>query len=244
MIEIRERDNDDGSGPSLPFIVPASRLSLIEVLHFASKLGETVDVMDGDRYLVSYCGASPYWWPPGEHGGGMHQIGSHGWCHECHKADRGYVHHMDYAIELAVLECEARDDRVLREMCEADGLTPAQYAAEVAGRAVPHRGDGSFVRDVQTIGTDMVAMTADFAVEMWDMTTWRVTVPLGENAPAAASRLAEQRAYAREPRQCTHCHGTRGHSSTCSVTKDYADAAKYPEIYAEFPVHDPLKADD
>lgn len=183
MIEIRERDDDDGSGPSLPFMRVERELPLPEALNLASRLGETVDVMDDSRYLVSYCGASPYWWPPGEHGGGMHQIGSHGWCHTCHGDDLGYVHHLDYETELAVLECEATHDRVLREQCEADSLTPAQYAAGIAGRAVPHRGDGSFARGIRDLGSDLAAGTATFAVEMWDMTTWRVTVPLGENAP-------------------------------------------------------------
>ena len=172
--EIRERERGDGSGPSLPFLVPDVRLSLAEVLHLAEQCGRTVDVTDGGSYAYGttvsptctavdasghsvsctgsvsggdtdgYCGASPYWWLPGEHGGGMHQVSSHGWCHDCHKAGQGYMHHLAYEDELAVLANEARHDRVLREQCEADGQTPEQYAAEVAGRAVPLDGDYSF----------------------------------------------------------------------------------------------------
>lgn len=38
-------------------------------------------------YIVSYCGGGPYWWKPGTAGGGMHQIGSAGFCWECLRPD-------------------------------------------------------------------------------------------------------------------------------------------------------------
>jgi hypothetical protein len=219
VYEIRERERGDGSEPSLPFLVPDARLSLAEVLHLAEKCGQTVDVTDGGRYLVTYCGASPYWWLPGEHGGGMHQVGSHGWCHDCHKAGEGYVHHLAYEDEMAVLANEARHDRVLREQCEADGQTPEQYAAEVAGRAVPLDGDCSFAVDVHELGADLNAGLAWFAIDMWDMTTWKVAVPIADGAPEAAERLAEKTAYDAQPKRCHDCRGRRGHSKRCGAAE-------------------------
>jgi hypothetical protein len=228
-IELRERADLDGSGRSLPFLVPAARLSLAEVLHIAEECGRTVDVCASGRYLVTYCGASPYWWLPGTHGGGMHQVGSHGWCHDCHKAGDGYVHHLDYDVELAVLANEARHDQVLREQCEADGLTPEQYAAEVAGRAVPLAGDCSFAIAVHELGVNADGL-AEFAVDMWDMTTLKVAVPAADGAPEAAQRLAEELACARVPKRCVHCKGRRGHSRRCPVTRERQLLEKYPHL--------------
>jgi hypothetical protein len=201
-LEIRERRDDQDE--ALPFLTPAARLTLPQVLHVAETCGRTVDVTAGGRYLVSYCGASPYWWPDND--GGMHQVGSHGWCHDCHKEGLGYVHHLDYQVELAVLENEARHDRVLAERCEADGLTPARYAAETAGRAVPLRGDSSFATAVRELGVNADG-EAVFGVAMWDMRCWKVAVPLAPGAPEAAARLAEKLAYEQEPDQCVHLQG-------------------------------------
>jgi hypothetical protein len=216
--ELRERDHGDGS-ESLPFLVLADRLTLADALSIGEHVSRTVDVLADGVYLVSFCGASPQWWLPGCHGGEMHQVGSHGWCHDCHKNGFGYVHHLAYPVELGVLANEARHDKYLYEMCEADGLTPDEYALEIAGRAVALDGDRSFVVDIQSICTDLEAGTADFAVEMWDMTTWRVTVPIGEAAPQAAARLAEERAHAATPGGCRDCKGRRGHSRRCLTRK-------------------------
>lgn len=144
MDEIRERGStDDGSRPSLPFLQVARDMPLPDVLNLASKLGRTVDVFRDGHYVVTYCGASPYWWPPGLDGGGMHQISSRGWCHDCFKNSGGsyerdyeewgdpdakYVHHLPRNYEVAVLTCEATHDRVLRERVEAEGLTAEEYA--------------------------------------------------------------------------------------------------------------------
>jgi hypothetical protein len=128
-----ERDSLDGSGTALPFLRVEREMPLPEVLHVASMLGRSIDVMADDTYVVSYCGASPYWWLPGTHGGGMHQISSRGWCHDCD----GYVHHLAREIEVAVLTCEARYDHVFRQRLEKRGQTPEEYAEEMAGNAVP-----------------------------------------------------------------------------------------------------------
>jgi hypothetical protein len=227
--ELREREGLDGSEPSLPFLVPDDRLGLAGVLHIAGRAERTVDVFENGRYVVTYCGGSPYWWLPGTDGREMHQVGSHGWCHDCHKARAGYLHHLAYDDEVAVLTSEARDDRVLREQCEADALSPEQYAAEVAGRAVPLDGDRSFVIGVHELGVN-IAGQAEFAVDMWDMTTRKVAVDVAEGAPDAARRLAEELAAAQAPERCVHCHGTRGHSRTCMVTREAELLAKYPHL--------------
>jgi hypothetical protein len=235
ILEIRERAGDypgDGPWPSLPYIVPAARLGLVAVLRLASKLGRTVDVMDGEDYLVTYCGGTPEWWLPGTAGGDAHRLSSLGWCHECLDEGRGYTHHLNYAIEVAVLSVEAADDSVLREMCEADGLSPLEYAMEVAGRAVPKDWDRSRAVEVHSLGSDMAAGTATFAVDMKDMTTWRVTVPMTAGAPAAAIELAEQLAHDAQPKRCYDCKGLTGHSKRCSVTRDREFAEKYPELCA------------
>jgi hypothetical protein len=227
--ELREREGLDGSEPSPPFLVPDDRLDLPGVLHIAGRAGRTVDVYESGRYMVTYCGASPYWWLPRTAGGEMHQIGSHGWCHNCHKAGAGYVHHLAYDDEVAALTTEARDDPVLREQCEADGLTPGQYAAEVAGRAVPLDGDRSFVIGVHELGVNIDGQ-AEFAIDMWDMTTWKIAVEVAEGAPDTAQRLAEELAVAQSPKRCVHCHGTRGHSRTCMVTREAELLAQYPHL--------------
>jgi hypothetical protein len=138
------------------------------------------------------------------------------------------VHHLAYAVELEVLAAEARDDRVLREQCEADGLTPEQYAVSVAGRAVPLHGDTSFATDVHELGVNAEGL-AEFAVDMWDMTTWKVAVPVAERAPATAGKLAEEHAYAAQPKRCYSCKGTRGHSRRCPETRYAELVAKYGE---------------
>lgn len=208
----------------------ASDIPLAEVARTASRLGQmapTVDIMHGESYLVSYCGGSPYWWPAG---GEMHQVGSHGWCHDCHKAGLGYVHHLDYDAELAVLAAEAREDPVLREQCEADGLTPEQYAAGVAGRAVPLDGDYSFAIAVHELGVNADGL-AEFAVDMWDMTTWKVAVPVAEGAPGTAERKAEELALAAQPARCYSCKGRDGqHSRRCQVTRWAEFEARYGKL--------------
>lgn len=226
--ELRERGESDGSEPSKLYLYQAGgSATLADVLRLAERCGETVDVHWAGVYLLSYCGGGPYWWPPSTAGDGMHQIGSHGWCHDCHKDGKGYVHHLDYGVELAMLTAEAREDRVLRRQCEADGLTPEQYAAGIAGRAVPLHGDSSFAVAVHTIGSRDEVWMADFAVDMWDMTTWRVSVPIVPGAPDAAVKLAEETAYAAQPKRCYDCKGTRGHAKDCSETRWANLIAKY-----------------
>lgn len=51
-------------------------------------------------YIVSYLGGTQYWWLPGTHGGGLHQVGSAGFCWTCLQPDysldqeqRGLVRH-------------------------------------------------------------------------------------------------------------------------------------------------------
>jgi hypothetical protein len=229
--EIRKRDGLDGSEPSgLLAVIPGGH-GLNATLAVASRAGETVDVLEGDRYLVTYCGASPCWWLPGTHGGSMHQIGSHGTCHDCHKARLGYVHHLDYETELAVLAVEATADRVLSEQCEADGLTPGEYAESVAGLAVPADGDRSFAIGMHELGVNADGL-AEFAVDMWDMTTWKVAVPVAEGAPRTARKLAEHLAYEATSRRCHHCNGLTGHSKRCYVTWRAEFDAEYPHLLA------------
>jgi hypothetical protein len=167
----------------------------------------------------------------------MHQIGSHGWCHDCHKGEYGepgYVHHLAYETELAVLTLEASDDRVLRRQCEADGLTPEQYAAGIAGRAVPLHGDESFVIAVHELGVNADGL-AEFAVDMWDFTTWKVAVEVADGAPRAAGKLAEHLAYSALPKRCHDCKGTRGHAKDCSVTREREFLEKYPHLRTGLP---------
>lgn len=231
--ELRNRDLlEDGAEPGELSIYQVRQdvdAQLADVIGLAAVSDFTVDVYDGPEYLVTFCGCSPYWYPHTD--GGMHQIGSHGWCHDCHKDGLGYVHHLDYAVELAWLTHEAHDDDVLRGQCEADGLTPEQYAQEIAGRAVPLDGDYSFAVAVRELGVNADGLAA-FAVGMWDMTTWLVAVPLAPGAPDAAVKLAEERAYAASPKRCYDCKGHRGHSKRCHVTRDAEFAADHPELFA------------
>jgi hypothetical protein len=215
--ELRTREGLDDSEPSLPYMYQArAGASLADVLKLASMPGtDWLDVHADGEYLVT---SGWYWWLPGEHGGGMHQIGSHGWCHDCHREGLGYVHHLAYETELAVLAHEARTDSVLHDQCEADGLTPEQYAREMAGRAVPLDGDMSFVIDVHELGVNAAGL-AEFAVDMWDMTTWKVAVKVAPGAPGAAEKLAEKLAYAATPKRCWNCKGRRGHSKRCPETR-------------------------
>lgn len=140
-LELRDRDKGDGSGESLPFLLVMREMPLPDILNLASQLHRTIDVVADGVYLVTYCGGSPYWWLPGTHGGGMHQIGSRGWCHDCRREGLGFVHHLPRDVEVAVLTCEATYDRVLRQQCESDGQTPAEYAQEVAGGGLPLAGE-------------------------------------------------------------------------------------------------------
>ncbi len=223
--EIRHRDPNE---TPLAYEVREGA-ELADVLGLASQTG-TVDVYADGAYLVSYCGRGPYWWP--EDDGGMHQVGSHGWCHDCHRSGLGYVHHLDYATEVQVLAVEYADDQVARERCEADGLTPLEYAVTLAGRAVPAHGDYSFAVGIRELGVNAAGLAA-FAVDMWDMTTWLVAVELAEGAPDTALRLAEERAHAAAPKRCYDCHGATGHSKRCHVTRDREFYEKYPEIAAK-----------
>jgi hypothetical protein len=224
--ELRTREGLDDSEPSLPYMYQAREgASLADVLRLAAKpvTGDWLDVHADGEYLVT---SGWYWWLPGEHGGGMHQIGSHGWCHTCHSEGLGYVHHLAYDVELAVLAHEARTDHVLHDQCEADGLTPEQYAAEIAGRAVALDGDMSFVTDVHELGVN-AAGQAEFAVDMWDMTTWKVAVEVAPGAPHAAEKLAERLAYEATPKRCWSCKGRHGHSKRCPETRWAEFEAKY-----------------
>jgi hypothetical protein len=239
MYELRKRDHGDEPEPFWSYLIREGA-ALADVLGLASQSRETMDVFgDGGAYLVTYCGESPYWYPSDD--GSMHQISSHGWCHDCQKEGRGYVHHLAYDVEFAALALEAAEDQVLAGMCEADGLTPEQYAASVAGRAVPADGDHSFAIDVRELGVNAGGL-AEFAVDMWDMTTWKVAVPVAEGAPRTARDLAERMACDAQPKRCYDCHGTTGHSKRCGVTRERELCEKYPELAAKFPFHDPLAA--
>jgi hypothetical protein len=223
--ELRARDDGEDDGYSRLWCQPEPGTGLAVALRVAEMPGTGwVDVLADGEYLVT---SGWYWWPRGGDGS-MHQIGSHGWCHDCHKAGLGYVHHLAYETELAVLAHEARTDSVLAGQCEADGLTPEAYAAEVAGRAVPLHGDMSFVTDVHELGVNAGGL-AEFAVDMWDMTTWKVAVPVADGAPGAAEKLAEELAYAATPERCWSCKGRRGHSKRCPETRWAEHIAKYGE---------------
>lgn len=214
--ELRNRDDE------WPALFLAGRPGgLAEALSLAGKMYGWSDVYADGTYLVT---SGWYWWP--EAGGGMHQIGSHGWCHDCHSEGLGYVHHLAYETELAVLAHEARTDRFLRRQCEADGQTPEQYAASIAGRAVALDGDRSFVTCVHELGTGADGL-AVFAVDMWDMTTWKVAVPVAEGAPRTAQDLAERLAYEATPKRCHDCHGTAGHARDCDTVRLAGLLARY-----------------
>jgi hypothetical protein len=244
VYEIRERADGDGSGLSLPFIVPAATLSLVDVLRLAVKLSTTVDIMVAGRYIVSYCGAEPYWWLPGTHGGGMHQMSSLGWCHTCRDENETYVHHLDLADEIAVLTETAITDHVLRRQVEADGQTPAEYAEAVAGKAIAKDGDAELAIFVQRGGTFLTGhgLMRQYAVHMRDRrTVYRVAVPY-DNRPEqylsgprdlyAARDLAEKLAHERpgRPRRCYDCRGLTGHAHDCSVTREREFLEKYPHL--------------
>jgi hypothetical protein len=222
--ELRARSLDDADGYPRLWFQPEPGEGLARCLQLADSAASWVDVLADGRYLVT---SGWYWWPrDGKGDDGMHQIGSHGWCHDCHGDGLGYVHHLDYDVELAVLAHEARTDRVLRRQCEADGLTPEAYAAGVAGRAVPLHGDHSFVIDVHELGVSAAGL-AEFAVDMWDMTTWKVAVGLAPGAPLAAEKLAERLAWEAGPKRCYDCKGHRGHARDCSVVRTAELVAKY-----------------
>jgi hypothetical protein len=241
--EIRERDDGDGSGPSGPFIVPASRLSLVQVLLVAVKLGRTVDIMDGDRYIVSYCGAEPYWWKPGETGAEMHQVSSLGWCNTCLDEYGFYAHHLGVYDEIAVLTETAITDRVLRRQVEADGQTAEQYAGSVAGKRIPKWDDGLRAVLITRGGTFLgpQGLMRQFTVMMRDRSKHLVAVPYdnrsqeymsGSRDLYAARDLAERLAYdrIRDRKPCYDCRGTRGHAHDCHVTRDAEFEAKYGEL--------------
>ncbi|GAA2861361.1 hypothetical protein [Nonomuraea rubra] len=135
--QLRERTGLGGDGGALPFLRVEREMSLPDVLHVASMLGRSIDVMADDVYVVSYCGASPYWWLPGTHGGGMHQISSRGWCWDCLKRENAYVHHLPRDVEVAVLTCEATHDPVFRKRLAEAGQTAEEYAQMTAGNALP-----------------------------------------------------------------------------------------------------------
>jgi hypothetical protein len=132
-----ERGGLGGGEGSLPFLHLEQEMALPEVLNLASvlsgNLGGGIDVMDGDTYLVSYCGGSPYWWLPGTHG----EISSRGWCHDCCKEGDDFVHHLAREVEVGVLTREALHDPVFRKRLAERGQTAEEYAQMVAGNALP-----------------------------------------------------------------------------------------------------------
>lgn len=220
--ELRTRDWDEADDGKLALFQPREGASLADVCVMADRMDGHIDIYADGAYLVT---SGWYWWPRAGDDAQMHQIGSHGWCHDCHRDDLGYVHHLAYDAEVAVLTAEAREDRVLAQQCRADGITAAQYAAEVAGRAVPADGDSSFAIDVHELGVNADGL-AEFAVDMWDMTTWKVAVEVAPGAPLAAQELAEERAYHAGPRRCFSCKGREGrHAPECSTARlDRLDA--------------------
>lgn len=213
--EIRD-DADDGTRPPLPW-QPTGAARLGDALKLARMAKMSCHIYRDGVYLVSYCGGGPYWWPEQ---GDMHQIGGHGWCHECHGQGLGYVHHLDYDVELAVLTAEGIEDPELRKRLRGDGLTAEQWAASVAGRAVPNEGDESFATDVHELGVGADGL-AWFAVDMWSMTTWKIGVEVAPGAPGAASRLAERAAYDLfGVKRCIDCKGSQGrHAEDCAGVK-------------------------
>jgi hypothetical protein len=227
-IELARRHGSDGAGGPQPFLTVAPPQALPEVLHLAGLLSgglcTSLDVVVNGEYLVTYCGASPYWWPQGTLGGDMHQLSSRGWCHTCRSEGRGYVHHLPLETEVAVLTCEATHDGVLREQCEADAQTPEQYAREMAGNRVPLDGDELFAVSARILGapgTEQPGTAARFAVTMMDGRVREVTVAAGPGAEGEALSAAEAQAAA-DPgrvRRCVHCHGARGHSARCPVRR-------------------------
>lgn len=76
--ELRERAGLGDGESSLPFLRVEREMPLPDLLHLADilsgKLCASLDVTQDGAYLVTCCGGSPYWWLPGTHGGGMHQI--------------------------------------------------------------------------------------------------------------------------------------------------------------------------
>jgi hypothetical protein len=94
-------DNDMGILPiALPGEAPWDRILKVAE-GVAGSLGITLDIFhvddqawhleDMSRYIVTICGGSPYWSPPGE--GTLHQIGSPGHCWDCFHAGHGFVRH-------------------------------------------------------------------------------------------------------------------------------------------------------
>lgn len=245
--EIRDRSglgNLDGSGPSAPYLVPDETLTLVAVLRLAQGLGRTVDVLRGGTYVISYCGACPVWWPPGEHGGGSHDLSSLGWCHTCLDDGRGYVHHLPLADEIAVLTEAAITDRVLARQVEADGQTPAEWAESVVGKAVAKDGYDCLAARVVTGGTYLspAGLMRQYTVHMRDeRSVYRVAVPY-DNRPEkyiggardfrAATDLAERLACDRpgRPRRCYDCRGLTGHARDCSWTRTRALLLKHPQM--------------
>lgn len=192
---------------------PVQSATLDQALELARLSKRSVHVYRDGEYLVSYCGGGPYFWPAE---GDMHQIGGHGWCHDCHSAGLGYVHHLADDTELAVLAAEGREDPVLRKRLRGDGLTAEQWALSIAGRAVPNEGDESFATDVHELGPGADGL-AWFAIDMWNMTTWRIGVPIAPGAPEQAERQAEQAAYGLfGVKRCIDCGGSNGrHAEDC-----------------------------
>jgi hypothetical protein len=227
--ELRQRGYDEEE-TSLPLMFPAERLGLIDVLRLADKLGSRTEVWENGAYVIS---AGNIWNPPG---GPYHQLSSHGWCHDCRDEGLGYVHHLSLVYEHAALAAEAMDDQVARRMCEADGLTPAQYADQFAGKDVPLWDD-----QLYAVWADPYALPASNGLQAWRVTmkdgsAWLVTVPADhkDGAGHEALRIAEEWAFAADtrPKRCYDCKGTRGHASDCSVTREREFLAKYPHLAA------------
>lgn len=144
VFEIRLRGGGHGIEPSEPYLTLPD---LHEALTIASILSgarcQTLDVLDSGRYVVTYCGASPHWWLPGTLGGGMHQISSHGWCHDCRNGEyvprvAENVFHLSEADQVAVFTVEGERDRVLRKRLYDQHITAGEHARLMLAAREPH----------------------------------------------------------------------------------------------------------
>lgn len=97
--ELRERKDRDTQGAKV-ITVSGSSDDFALACQVAEKLGGTWDIWQEDEnawhdsdhlsYIVTYCGASPYWHPLGQN---MHQVGSAGFCWTCLNEGAGLIRH-------------------------------------------------------------------------------------------------------------------------------------------------------